>query len=115
VKAHAPLLFSDDKPAQKVAKTPETRLGSETGPTKKPIVPPKIVDNTPTYGPSITPIIGAIIAATVMVLPGKPIMGEIDRKLRTTYSAAKQIANAKFLVESLRFIDAMMFFLLMCI
>jgi hypothetical protein len=40
------------------------------------------------------PIIGAMIAAAVMVFPGKPIMGEIDIKPRTTYRAVKQTIKA---------------------
>jgi len=113
VKAHVLLRLSNDRPAQKVAKTPEAKLGSETEPTKNPIVPPKTVDNNPTYGPSIAPIIGATMAAAVMVLPGNPIIGEIDRKLRTMYRAAKQMANAKFFVENLGLNDVTVFLLQM--
>jgi hypothetical protein len=46
------------------------------------------------------PIIGAMIAAAVIVLPGNPIIGEIGRKPKTTYRAVKQTAKAISFVES---------------
>ncbi|MEM3696217.1 MAG: hypothetical protein QXQ94_01760 [Candidatus Bathyarchaeia archaeon] len=67
-------------PEQKVVTVPETKLGGEKAPVKKGIIPPKTVDTAPIYGPRIMPITGAIIAAAVMVLPGKPIIGERDTK-----------------------------------
>lgn len=82
--AQALLLPAYRMPAHKEAKTPEAKLGKENEPKKKPITPPKRVDKPPKYGPRIMPIIGAKIAAIVMPFPGKPIMGEIDIKPKTT-------------------------------
>jgi hypothetical protein len=87
-------------PAHKAAKTPETKLSGEKVPTNNPITPPRIVDKVPMYIPSIMPIIGAMIAAAVMVLPGKPIIGEMDRKPKTTYKAVKQTVKATSFDES---------------
>jgi len=70
------------------------KLGGEKEPAKNPIIPPKIVDNMPRYGPRNMPIIGAIIAAAVMALPGNPIIGEIGRKLKIAYKAVKQTVKA---------------------
>ncbi|MDI6690411.1 MAG: hypothetical protein QME50_00895 [Candidatus Bathyarchaeota archaeon] len=69
-------------------------------PAKKAMVPPNIVDNVPMYGPRIMPITGAIIAAAVMVLPGKPIIGEMGIKPKTVYKAVKQTIKATFFAES---------------
>jgi acetylglutamate kinase len=41
------------------------------------------------------------MAAAVMLLPDKPIMGEMGRKLKTVYNAVKQTVKAISLVESL--------------
>jgi hypothetical protein len=79
--------------------TPETRLGWESAPKKNPTPPPRTVDNIPTYGPRISPISGAITAAAVTFLPGKPIMGEIGRKPKTTYRAVKQTVRARSFAE----------------
>jgi hypothetical protein len=46
------------------------------------------------------PIIGAIIAAAVMVLPGKPIIGEMGMKQKTVYRAVKQTLKATLFAES---------------
>ena len=87
-------LSSDSIPAHKAAKKPEKRLGGEKEVAKNPIIPPNIADKAPRYVPRSMPIIGAIIAAAVMVLPGNPIMGEIDKKPKTTYKAVKQTVKA---------------------
>jgi hypothetical protein len=87
-------------PEQKVVTTPETKLGGEKAPAKKGIIPPKIVDNMPMYGPRIIPITGATIAAAVMVLPGKPIIGEMGKKPKTVYRAVKQTIKATLFAES---------------
>jgi hypothetical protein len=92
-------------PAHKAVKTPAKRLGGEKEPAKKPIIPPKIVDNVPTYGPRIMPIIGAAIAAAVIALPGKPIIGEIGKEPRTAYNAAEQAVKAAFLAGDFHSID----------
>jgi len=101
-------------PAHKAARTPETKLGGEKEPAKNPIIPPKIVDNVPMYGPRIIPIIGAMIAAAVMVLPGKPTIGEIDRKPKATYKAVKQTVKAASLAESFLSKDILVFLLPAC-
>jgi len=88
-------------PAHKTAKTPETRLGGEKQPKKKPITPPKNADKVPTYGPRRMPIIGAMIAAAVIVWPGKPIIGEIGRKPKTRYNAVEQTIKLASLAVSL--------------
>jgi hypothetical protein len=68
-------------PAKTAATMPETKLGGEKEAAKNnPIVPPKIVENKPRYGPRIIPIIGAVIAASVIALVGKPIMGKAGMK-----------------------------------
>jgi len=46
------------------------------------------------------PIIGAMIAAAVIVLPGKPIIGEIGRRPKITYRAVKHTVKAISFVES---------------
>jgi hypothetical protein len=92
-------------PAHKVVKAPAKRLGGEKEPAKNPIIPPKTADNVPTYGPRITPIIGAAIAAAVIALPGKPIIGEMGKKPRTAYKAAKQAVKAAFLAGDFHSID----------
>ena len=72
MKAHKLRLPKYMVPAENAATTPATKLGGEKCPVKNPIVPPKIVDNAPRYGPRSIPIIGAVIAAKVMNLLGKP-------------------------------------------
>jgi hypothetical protein len=88
-------------PAHKAAKMPDAKLGEENEPPKNPIVPPKIVDMLPMYGPNSIPINGAVIEAAVMVLPGKPIIGEIGRNDKSVYNAVKQMVKAISLVFSL--------------
>jgi hypothetical protein len=46
---------------------------------------PKIINIVPKYSSRIIPITKVAIIA----LPGKPIIGEIDRKLRIAYKTAK--------------------------
>ena len=41
------------------------------------------------------------MAVAVMLLPGRPIMGEMGRKLKTVYNAVKQTVKANSLVDSL--------------
>ena len=60
---HLPL---QTKPLHKAAVMPEPILSSEKDPKENPINPPKNVDRVLMYGPSITPISGAIIAAAVI-------------------------------------------------
>lgn len=93
------------RPAHKATVMPETKLGGEKEPTKNPMIPPKVVDNMPKYGPRIMPIIGAVIAAAVMALPGNPIIGEIGRKPKTTYKAVKQTVKAMSFVLSFLLTD----------
>jgi len=59
----------------------------------------------PKYGPRIIPIIGAVIAAAVMALPGNPIIGEIGRKPKTAYRAVKQTVKAISLASRFLLID----------
>jgi hypothetical protein len=87
-------------PEHKAVTTPETKLGGEKAPAKEAMVPPRIVDNAPMYGPSIMPIVGAIIAAAVMVLLGKPIIGDMGMKPKTVYKAVKHTIKAAFFAES---------------
>jgi hypothetical protein len=56
----------------------------------------------PKNGPSTTPIIGAMNAAAVMALPGKPIIGEIGMNPKMAYNAAKHIVKEISLVLSFR-------------
>lgn len=87
-------------PEQNAVTTPETKLGGEKAPEKEAIVPPKRVENAPVNGPSIMPIIGAIIAAAVMVLPGKPIIGDMGMKQKAVYRAVKHTIKAVVFAES---------------
>jgi hypothetical protein len=87
-------------PEQNAVTTPETKLGGEKAPAKEAIVPPKRVENAPMNGPSIMPIIGAIIAAAVMVFPGKPIIGDMGMKQKTVYRAVKHTIKAVVFAES---------------
>ena len=47
------------------------------------------MDSVPTYGLVISPIIGAEMAAAVMALLGKPIIGKMGMRHRTAYRAVK--------------------------
>ena len=97
-----PRLPSNSAPARADVTMPDKKLGGEKTPRKKPIVPPKSVDRMPKYDPSTTPITGAVIAAAVMTLPGKPIIGEIGQNPKMAYSAAKHIVKEISLVLSFR-------------
>jgi len=91
------------KPAHDAAATPETRLEGEKEPIKNPATPPKKADSAPMYGPKMTPITGATMAAAVIACPGKPIIGDIFRKPKTTYNAVKHTVRASsFAVSSPR-------------
>jgi hypothetical protein len=81
------------------------KLGGEKTPRKKPMAPPKSVDNMPKRDPSTTPINGAVIAAAVMAVPGKPIIGEIGINPKIAYNAVKHAVKAMLLVLSARLLD----------
>jgi len=55
----------------------------------------------PRYGPSSIPIIGAVIAAKVMALLGKPIIGKAGTREEYVYKAVKHTIKATSLVVSL--------------
>ena len=59
-------LFRESIPAKKAVATPAAKLGRKKIPEKNPMIPPRIVEAAPKYGPRINPIIGAVIAAKVM-------------------------------------------------
>jgi hypothetical protein len=60
------------------------------------------------------PKTGAIIAAAVMVLPGKPIIGDMGMKQKTVYRAVKQTLKATFFAESFLLITTLRNFLSLC-
>jgi hypothetical protein len=64
--------FVCTNPAHKDAIIPETKLGGKKEPAKKLMTPPRVADIAPMYGPRSIPIIGAVIAAAVMLLLGTP-------------------------------------------
>lgn len=81
MKTQALRLFPCSMPAKTAVATPDTKLGGEKDVAKNnPIIPPKIVDIMPRYGPRMIPIIGAVIAAKVMALLGRPIIGKAGMK-----------------------------------
>jgi hypothetical protein len=89
-------------PAENAATTPAAKLGGEKCPRENPIAPPTIVDNVPRYGPRSIPIIGAVIAAKVMNLLGKPIIWNMGKRQKTAYKAAKQTVKAESLAFNVR-------------
>lgn len=91
-------LLSRIIPAKKAVTMPEIKLGYDKEPRKNPIVPPRKVAVAPQYAPITMPMIGAVIAAAVIVCPGSPIIGDIFRKLKTVYRAANVIVWASSLV-----------------
>lgn len=96
----------DSRLAHNAAITPEAKLGGENeGLRNNPIIPPRNVDVTPKYEPSMMPIIGAITVAAVMVLPKKPSIGNMGRKERTTYKAVKHAVKATSFAGSFLLID----------
>lgn len=105
MKMHMPCLPSYSAPATADVTIPDKKLGGEKTPRKNPMAPPKSVDNMPKYGPSTTPINGAVIAAAVMALPGKPIIGEIGINPKIAYNAVKHTVRAMLLVLSARLSD----------
>jgi hypothetical protein len=90
-------------PAVNAVTTPATKLGGEKCPAKNPIVPPKTVDNAPRCGPRNMPIIGAVIAAKVMNLLGRPTMWNtgMGKRQKTAYKAAKQMVKAESLAVNI--------------
>lgn len=105
MKTHMPRLPSYSAPATPDVTMPDKKLGGEKTPRKKPMAPPKSVDNMPKYDPSTTPTNGAVIAAAVMALPGKPIIGEIGINPKIAYNAVKHTVRATLLVLSARLLD----------
>lgn len=87
-------LFSYSMPAKTAVMMPATKLGGEKCPAEKAIAPPRSVDSMLRYDPSIIPIIGAVIAARVMALLDKPIIGNAGMKERYVYSAVKHVSRA---------------------
>lgn len=63
-------------------------------PAKNVIVPPRVADNAPIHGPRRKPIIGAVIAAAVMLLLGMPSIRKIGMDPRTAYKAVKHAISA---------------------
>lgn len=92
-------------PAKNAATIPDTKLGGEKNAEKNsPIIPPKVVDNTPNFAPRIIPIIGAVMVAIVMALLGKPTIGKAGQKQKSVYNAVKHIVKAtSFAVDLLSF------------
>ena len=66
-----------------------------------PIIPPKATATTPTYGPTIIPINGAMMVATVINFPTAPIIGKRDQSEKMAYKGVKQQTKATFLAEVL--------------
>jgi hypothetical protein len=95
VKAEMLRLFSYSMPAKTVVTMPATKLGGKkAGAKKSPTIPPRSVDSMPKYGPSIIPIIGAVIAARVIAPPCKPIIGKAGVKEKYVYKAVKHVSRA---------------------
>ena len=93
-------LFAYSMPAKTVVTMPATKLSGEKCPAENASAPPKSVDSIPRYGPSIIPIIGAVIAARVMALLGKPIIGKAGMKEKHVYKAVKHMIKATSLAVS---------------
>jgi len=88
------------KPAHNDANIPETKLGGKKEPAKKLMIPPKVADMTPMYGPRSMPIIGAVIAAAVIFLLGTPNTWNSGIDAKTAYKAVKHMIKATSFVES---------------
>jgi hypothetical protein len=83
-------LFAYSMPAKTAVIMPAAKLGANKVGVKKSLtIPPKRADSMPMYGPSIIPIIGAVIAARVMAPPCKPIIGKAGMKEKYVYKAVK--------------------------
>ena len=94
MKAEMLCLFAYNMPAKTAVTMPAPKLGGEKCPAENPTAPPKRVDNMPRFGPRIIPIIGAVIAAKVMALLGKPIIGKAGMKEKYAYKAVKHVSKA---------------------
>jgi len=93
MKAQMLRLFVYSAPAKIAVMIPDAKLGGEKCPAKNPTAPPNSVDNIPMYGPRIIPIMGAVIAAKVMALLGKPTIGKAGMKEEIVYNAAKHVSK----------------------
>lgn len=92
-------------PAKTVVTMPDTKLGGKkVGAKKSPTIPPKNVDNMPRYGPSIIPIIGAVIAAKGIAPPGKPNILKPGMKQKYAYIAVKHVSKATSFAVSFLFL-----------
>jgi len=94
MKAQVLRLFAYSIPAKTAVTMPATKLSGEKCPAENASAPPRSVDNMLRYGPSIIPIIGAAIAARVMALLGKPIIGKAGMKEKYVYKAVKHVSRA---------------------
>jgi hypothetical protein len=88
---------------------PETKLGGKKEPAKKLIIPPRVADKVPMYGPRSIPIIGAVIAAAVMFWLGIPRIRKIGIAAKTAYNAVKHMIRATSFAASLVLIDIFAF------
>lgn len=104
MKAEILRLFAYIIPAKSAVTMPDAKLDGEKCPAENPIAPPRSVDNMPRYGPRIIPIIGAVIAARVMALLGKPIIGKTGMKEKQAYKAVKHMIRATSLAVSFVFL-----------
>ena len=93
-------LFAYSIPAKTAVTMPDAKLGGEKWPAENPTAPPRSVDNMPRYGPSMIPIIGAVITARVMALLGKPTIGKAGMKEKHVYKAVKHVIKATSLAVS---------------